>query len=60
MTAANRARDHGRRAPDGERFTAPDTALVQFQINGLPHRCIRTRQIGGQRLQAYNYDGGTR
>jgi hypothetical protein len=49
--------------PDGERFTEPDIALVQLQIDGPPHRCIRTtatRQIGGQRLQTYNYDGGTR
>ena len=48
---------------DGERFTASDTALVQLQIDGLSHRYIRTtatREIDGQRLLVYNYDGEIR
>ena len=56
-------RHHGRRARDGERFTAPDAALVQLQIDGLSHRYIRTtatREIDGRRLLVYNYDGEIR
>ena len=48
---------------DGERFTAPDTALVQLRIDGLSHRYIRTtatREIDGRRLLIYNYDGEIR
>jgi hypothetical protein len=48
---------------DGERFTAPDAALVQLRIDGLPHRYIRTtaiREIDGRRLLVYNYDGEIR
>ena len=48
---------------DGERFTAPDTALVQLRIDGLSHRYIRTtatREIDGRRLLVYNYDGEIR
>jgi hypothetical protein len=45
---------------DGERFTAPDAALMQLEIDGLVHRYIRTkatRDIDGQSLLVYNYDG---
>ena len=48
---------------DGERITAPDTALVQVEINGLHHRYVRTtatRAVGDRQLQVYNYDGEIR
>jgi hypothetical protein len=45
---------------DGERFTSADVALVQLEIDGFVHRYIRTtatRDIDGQSLLVYNYDG---
>ena len=48
---------------DGETFTAPDTALVTHEIDGLTHRYIRTtatRDVDGRQLLVYNYDGEVR
>lgn len=48
---------------DGERITAPDSALVQIEIDGLFHRYVRTtatRDVGGRPVPVYNYDGEIR
>jgi hypothetical protein len=48
---------------DGECFTAPETALVQVEIDGLHHRYVRTtakREVDGRQLAVYNYDGEIR
>ena len=48
---------------DGEAFTAPDSALVTLEIDGLNHRYVRTtatRDVDGQQLLVYNYDGEVR
>jgi hypothetical protein len=48
---------------DGDRFATPEAALIQLQIDGLFHRYIRTtatREIDGEQLLVYNYDGEVR
>ena len=48
---------------DGERYASPDTAAIQLEIDNLFHRYVRTnstRELAGQTLRVYNYDGVVR
>jgi hypothetical protein len=48
---------------DGGRFTAPDTAVVELEIDGLYHRYLRTtatREIDGATVLVFTYDGVVR
>lgn len=48
---------------DQARVHAADAAVVHLEIGNLVHRYIRTehhREVGGQSLLAYNYDGEQR
>ncbi|MGK5680630.1 hypothetical protein [Actinoplanes sp. URMC 104] len=48
---------------DGGRYDSPDAALIQLEIDGLFHRYVRTtatRDVDGEALTVYNYDGVVR
>jgi len=48
---------------DGGRHATPEVAAIELEIDGLYHRYLRTnatREVGGETLRVYNYDGAVR
>lgn len=48
---------------DGGRHATPDIAAIELEIDGLYHRYLRTnatREVDGETLLVYNYDGVVR